>query len=98
MLKNKTSLISGVYYSMREKTNLTLHPSVKDAALALAKSQGRSLSELVERLLEKEVDKKSAPTYAGTIKEEMVQTNESLGVVRTKVTYDGRVREYNKKP
>lgn len=40
-----------------EKTNLTLHPSVKKAALELAESQGRSLSELVERLLEREVEK-----------------------------------------
>lgn len=42
---------------MREKTNLTLHPSVKKAAVALAQAQGRSLSELVERLLEREVEK-----------------------------------------
>jgi hypothetical protein len=42
---------------MREKTNLTLHPSVKKAALELAESQGRSLSELVERLLEREVER-----------------------------------------
>jgi hypothetical protein len=47
---------------MREKTNLTLHPSVKKAALALAESQGRSLSELVERLLEREVERDSVPT------------------------------------
>ncbi len=42
---------------MREETNLTLHPSVKKAALELAESQGRSLSELVERLLEREVER-----------------------------------------
>ena len=83
---------------MREKTNLTLHPSVKDAALALAKSQGRSLSELVERLLEKEVDKSNASTYRTTIKEEMPQTNEShFTPPNPMVTYQGSVREYNKK-
>ena len=39
------------------QTNLTLHPSVKKAALELAESQGRSLSELVARLLEREVER-----------------------------------------
>lgn len=42
---------------MREKTNITLHPEVKKAAQALADAQQRSLSELVERLLEREVER-----------------------------------------
>lgn len=42
---------------MREKTNITLHPDVKKAAQALADGQQRSLSELVERLLEREVER-----------------------------------------
>lgn len=42
---------------MREKTNLILHPEVKKAALALAEARGRSLSELVERLLERELER-----------------------------------------
>ena len=42
---------------MREKTNITLHPEVKKAAQALADGQQRSLSELVERLLEREVER-----------------------------------------
>lgn len=37
----------------REKTNLTILPSVKKQASKIAKSEGRSLSELAERLLEK---------------------------------------------
>jgi len=53
---------------MREKTNLTLHPSVKKAALELADSQGRSLSELVERLLEREVER-GHPTRSDGIQE-----------------------------
>lgn len=42
---------------MREKTNITLHPDVKKAAQVLADTQQRSLSELVERLLEREVER-----------------------------------------
>jgi hypothetical protein len=42
---------------MREKTNITLHPEVKKAAQILAEGQQRSLSELVERLLEREVER-----------------------------------------
>ncbi len=42
---------------MREKTNITLHPEVKKAAQVLADGQQRSLSELVERLLEREVER-----------------------------------------
>ena len=42
---------------MREKTNITLHPEVKKAAQTLAEGQQRSLSELVERLLEREVER-----------------------------------------
>lgn len=38
---------------MREKTNITLHPEVKKAAQALADGQQRSLSELVEREVER---------------------------------------------
>ena len=53
---------------MREETNLTLHPSVKKAALELAESQGRSLSELVERLLEREVER-GQPTRSDGIHE-----------------------------
>jgi|GEM_PF-5260489 len=41
---------------MREKTNLTLHKKVKSEGELLAKSEGRSLSGLVERLLEKYID------------------------------------------
>jgi hypothetical protein len=44
-------------FLMREKTNITLHPEVKKAAQALADGQQRSLSELVERLLEREVER-----------------------------------------
>jgi len=40
---------------MREKTNLTLHPTVKKAGIRLAEADGRSLSELVERLLEEHI-------------------------------------------
>jgi hypothetical protein len=58
---------------MRQKTNLTLHPAVKQAALALAESQGRSLSELVERLLEREVDKASSPSTSSVFREEPSQ-------------------------
>ena len=54
---------------MREKTNLTLHPAVKHSALALAESQGRSLSELVERLLEREVEKASLPASSSVLRE-----------------------------
>ena len=46
-----------MYSPMREKTNITLHPEVKKAAQALADGQQRSLSELVERLLEREVER-----------------------------------------
>lgn len=49
--------ISGISLHMREKTNITLHPEVKKAAQALADGQQRSLSELVERLLEREVER-----------------------------------------
>lgn len=58
---------------MREKTNLTLHPAVKQAALGLAESQGRSLSELVERLLEREVEKKNSPAVSSVLREEPAQ-------------------------
>jgi predicted transcriptional regulator len=44
-------------FRMREKTNITLHPEVKKAAQTLAEGQQRSLSELVERLLEREVER-----------------------------------------
>lgn len=37
---------------MREKTNITLHPTVKKQASVVAKAEGRSLSEMIERLLE----------------------------------------------
>ena len=37
---------------MRERTNITLDPQVKAAALAHAKGKGKSLSEVVERYLE----------------------------------------------
>jgi len=47
----------------REKTNITLHPVVKSGAIELAKSQGRSLSELIERLLEDEI-RESEPRVA----------------------------------
>jgi hypothetical protein len=56
-LKKNMPMRIFISIGMREKTNLTLHPDVKRAALALAKSQGRSLSELVERLLEREIEK-----------------------------------------
>jgi len=52
---------------MRAKTNITLHPTVKAQALDLAKSQGRSLSELVERLLEKEVGKQTSSHYDAVV-------------------------------
>lgn len=37
---------------MREKTNITLHPTVKKHGIFLAKEEERSLSEYIERLLE----------------------------------------------
>jgi hypothetical protein len=49
--------INGISFRMREKTNITLHPEVKKAAQVLADGQQRSLSELVERLLEREVER-----------------------------------------
>lgn len=55
---------------MREKTNLTLHPTVKKSALDLAASQGRSLSELVERLLERELEYPPQNSYGASLKEE----------------------------
>jgi hypothetical protein len=65
---------------MREKTNLTLHPSVKEAALALAKKQGRSLSELVERLLEREIEQLTPTGYGSYFaKEEPAQPIEQYG-------------------
>jgi len=83
---------------MREKTNLTLHPSVKEAALALANSQGRSLSELVERLLEREVEKTSPPSYGGMMREEPTRTvAEYRESPQAKVTYQPKPRSYKQK-
>ncbi|MCX6966154.1 MAG: DUF6364 family protein [Verrucomicrobia bacterium] len=83
---------------MREKTNLTLHPAVKESALALARSQGRSLSELVERLLEREVEKTSSPTYAGMMREDSLEgVTEYLDTPRAKVTYQANPRSYKQK-
>jgi hypothetical protein len=53
---------------MREKTNLTLYPTVKKSALELAESQGCSLSELVGRLLEREVERGN-PVQVGDVPE-----------------------------
>ena len=57
--------VLGCYvFWMREKTNITLHPEVKNAAQSLADAQQRSLSELVERLLEREVERQGqAPRF-----------------------------------
>jgi len=83
---------------MREKTNLTLHPAVKEAALALADSQGRSLSELVERLLEREVEKSSSQAHGGMMREEPTQTvTESCDSPRVKVTYQAKPRSPKQK-
>lgn len=68
---------------MREKTNLTLHPSVKKAALELAESQGRSLSELVERLLEREVER-DHPAHSDNIQESPMATSGSAAVAGKK--------------
>jgi hypothetical protein len=83
---------------MREKTNLTLHPSVKEAALALADSQGRSLSELVERLLEREVEKTSAPAYGGMMREDPKESVPKYhDTPRAKVNYQAKPRSYKQK-
>jgi hypothetical protein len=83
---------------MREKTNLTLHPSVKEAALELADSQGRSLSELVERLLEREVEKTSAPAYGGMMREEPSESVPKYrDMPRAKATYHAKPRSYKQK-
>ena len=83
----------------REKTNLTfLHPTVKEAALALAQSQGRSLSELVERLLDREVEKTSSPTYAGMMREEPTETVPGYrDTPHAKATYQAKPRFYKQK-
>jgi hypothetical protein len=83
---------------MREKTNLTLHPSVKEAALALANSQGRSLSELVERLLEREVEKTNSPAYGGMMREEPTEAASEYGETPSaRVTYQAKPRSYKQK-
>lgn len=84
---------------MREKTNLTLHPAVKEAASALAESQGRSLSELVERLLEREVEKNSSPVYGSFMREEPAQTLASqYSGGKPTVTYKAKSSNYKSKP
>jgi hypothetical protein len=84
---------------MREKTNLTLHSAVKEAALALAASQGRSLSELVERLLEREVEKRNSPSTRWSMKEESVDAAEvHQDADRVKVTYRAKPRSKKKSP
>ena len=77
---------------MREKTNLTLHPAVKEAALALAEKQGRSLSEIVERLLEREIEQLTPTGYGSYfVKEEPAQPIEQYG------TQKGTIARYKTK-
>ncbi|MEI8284658.1 MAG: hypothetical protein WCG52_06655, partial [bacterium] len=45
------------------------HPAVKEHALKLAELQGRSLSELVERLLEREIGKQTFASYEAVMQE-----------------------------
>jgi hypothetical protein len=81
---------------MREKTNLTLHPAVKEAALALAEKQGRSLSELVERLLEREIEKTTPAGYGSFfVNEEPAQPIEQYAPSeRTKTSYKAKAKIY----
>jgi hypothetical protein len=46
---------------MREKTNITLHPTVKRSATLAAQRDGRSLSEMIERLLEDHLRTENPP-------------------------------------
>lgn len=84
---------------MREKTNLTLHPSIKAAAINLAACQGRSLSELVERLLERELEKSVPPTYDGLLREEPQYTAKSDYYSTAPTPTDpGKKTKYSLKP
>lgn len=42
---------------MKSKTHISLNPLVKAKAIRYAKTEQRSLSEVVERLLEREIDR-----------------------------------------
>jgi hypothetical protein len=46
--------------NMKEKTNVTIHKTIKAGSIIAAREEGRSLSGLVERLLERHLESRGA--------------------------------------
>jgi predicted CopG family antitoxin len=67
---------------MKQKTYITLHPEVKTAGMKFAKTRGRSLSNLIERLLEREME--AAERAGDALEKKASETAEKIERVKRK--------------